>query len=482
MSGNRRILFPPLLLLLVVLAPPIGAQVRDSAQRGAGATIRGVVYDSLSRVPLAGATVQLVTHDLASVVGTAVSDPTGHFTLGDVPIGRYKLGFIHSMLDSLGVEAPLRDVVVHGPRPVRADLAIPSPARIRGAICGPRPALDSSSVLVGVVREASGGAPANGVTVTGQWLEFTFGPGGLVRRTPRLIATTGDNGWFAMCNVPSGGTLALVASRGADSTDVIEVSLSSEGLVRRDLYLGPTRTVLTGDTVPRAGAVPVPPRRLNTGDGRLSGTVVAAVGGQPLANAQVGIAAGPQTRANARGEWTITNAPVGTRMLEVRAVGYYPERRPVNVVAGAPAVRVALSTLRAVLDTVKIVAARVRGRDISGFIQRSRGGVGRYINEEDIARRKPLLTSDLFRVVPGLTVDRTPLGDTQISMRGSVSESCIPAFYLDGQYMRNLSADDVDDWVRPHEIAGIEVYTGAGLPAQFQQEMSGCGAIVIWSK
>lgn len=40
--------------------------------------------------------------------------------------------------------------------------------------------------------------------VTGEWLEISFRADGLVRRIPRLVSTTGENGWFAMCNVPSG--------------------------------------------------------------------------------------------------------------------------------------------------------------------------------------------------------------------------------------------------------------------------------------
>ena len=46
-------------------------------------------------------------------------------------------------------------------------------------------------------------------------------------------------------------------------------------------------------------------------------------------------------------------------MLEVRALGYYPDRRQVNVVDNGPPVRVTLSTLRAVLDTVRIRATRL---------------------------------------------------------------------------------------------------------------------------
>jgi hypothetical protein len=169
-------------------------------------------------------------------------------------------------------------------------------------------------------------------------------------------------------------------------------------------------------------------------------------------------------------------------MLEVRAVGYYPERRPVNAVAGAPPVRVALSTLRAVLDTVKIVAARVRGRDIRGFLERSRSGMGRYLTEEQISRRGALVTSDLFRVIPGLQVLPTPLGDTQVKMRSSFGDDCDPSFYVDGHHMRNLTADDINGFVDPREIAGIEVYTGGGQPPQFSDGLSGCGAIVIWTK
>ncbi len=462
--------FRLVLFLVLILSWPAAAQV----------TVSGVVYDSLARAPLAGASVQLVTDNVTTFMRSADTDSLGRFTLTDVPPGVYKLGFLHPLLDSIGVDGPLREVRV-ATLPVRADLATPSPLRIRAAICGPRPASDSSSVLIGVVRNAQDRSPAEGVSVTGQWLEYTFSATGLVQRTPKLVARTGDNGWFAMCNIPSGGTLGLIANRGADSTDLIEVPLSSDGFVRRDLYLGAARSVVATDSPARAG-VAGEPRRLVVGDIRLTGVVVAGLGGQAIAGAQVGIVGGSQTRTNQRGEWALVDAPAGTRMLEVRAVGYYPERRPVNAVAGAPPVRVALSTLRAVLDTVKIVAARVRGRDIRGFLDRSRSGMGRYLTEETISRRGALVTSDLFRSVAGLQVELSPLGDTQITMRSHFGDDCMPNFFLDGQHMKNLSADDINGFVDPKHIAGIEVYAGTEVPPQFQHGLSGCGSIVIWTK
>jgi hypothetical protein len=108
--------------------------------------------------------------------------------------------------------------------------------------------------------------------------------------------------------------------------------------------------------------------------------------------------------------------------------------------------------------------------------------MGRYLTEETISRRGALVTSDLFRAVAGLQVERSPLGDTQITMRSHFGDDCVPNFFLDGQHMKNLSADDINGFVEPKEIAGIEVYAGTEVPPQFQSGLSGCGSIVIWTK
>jgi len=150
-------------ILVALLARPAAAQSRDTTPRTAGTVVSGVVRDSIAREPLAGAMVQLVGADsLARYGRTTVSDAQGRFAIADVPVGRYTLGFFHPMLDSLGVLPGLLQVFVNGNRPVRADLAIPSPARLRAAICGPRPAADSGAVIVGTVRDARDRTPAAG--------------------------------------------------------------------------------------------------------------------------------------------------------------------------------------------------------------------------------------------------------------------------------------------------------------------------------
>ncbi len=428
---------------VVLLGRLAAAQAPDTTRDALRTTVIGVVHDSIARAPLAGAIVQLVAADsLARLGRTVTADSLGRFALADVPAGRYMLGFFHPMLDSLGVEPLLREVNVEGKQPVRADLAIPSPSRLRATICGVR-AADTAAVVIGVVRGARSHVPAAAVEVVGMWVELSFTAGKISRHIPRLAVTTAENGWFAICNVPTKGTIALMASRGADSTDLVEVDVFAERFARRDLYIGPALD-----------------RR--TGDGRLTGVVVTAVEGAPVAGARVGIRDGPETSANERGEWTLTDAPLGTRMLEVRAVGYFPEHRAVDVIAGAAPVRSALYTVKSVLDTVTVTASTVRDRNLKDFHERRSNGLGHYLTPADVARQRPTVTSDLFRMVPGLRVERTPYGDTEIQMRGAMDESCAPGVYIDGAYMRDLDTDAIDSWVNPNEIAGIEIYTGPG--------------------
>jgi hypothetical protein len=351
-------------------------------------------------------------------------------------------------------------------------------------------------VILGVVRQAHDRLPAASVTVTAQWLEITLGSNGFVRRVPQIGTVTGADGWFALCDAPRGGAAVLRASRSADSTDLLEVRVPTVGLLRRELYIGSAITVFSGDS--EAG----PRTHMRGGDGRVGGTVVRAVSGQPIAGAHVSIPDGPETRSSESGEWMLMNVPSGTRMLEIRAVGYYPERRVVDVLADAPPIRVALSTFLAVLDTVRVTASRLMDPRYTGFQDRRRTAMGRYLTAVDIARRQPRTVSELLRRIPGIRLERfgtyvdttavdtsgtgsNPIGattDTRILMRASVKDLCFPTFFIDGHQVNTLTAEEIDAWLRPEELAGIEVYTDANVPPQFRLALSGCGSILIWRK
>jgi hypothetical protein len=322
---------------------------------------------------------------------------------------------------------------------------------------------DSAGVVTGVVRDARDRQPLAGVMVTGDWVEFTVTPGGLERRIASRSATTTTNGSFVICDVPKLGSIALAAYRGADSTDLIEMQVPPGGLLRRDLYLG------------------------SASDGNLRGIVLSAVANRPLEGAQVSVSGLAPTRTNERGEWTLANVPAGTRTLDVRAVSHNAERSAVDVVPGTPAIRTTLSTLRAVLDTMRTRAARLSDPWASGFDDRRRSsGSGHFLTPTDIARRGRNATSELFMTVPGLQVEGHGAFRV-VTMSNPIHQGCIPAFYIDGVWMRDILPDDIDGWIEPERILGIEVYAGAAVPPQFSpprfdRTSYPCGSIVIWTK
>src|SRR5437773_10933261 len=98
-----------LLPLSVLTASASFAQTMDA--RRAGVTVSGIVHDSIAGLPLSGATVQIVSADTdGHFAATRSTDSTGRYEVHDVPAGRYVLGFLHPLLDSIGIEPLLREI------------------------------------------------------------------------------------------------------------------------------------------------------------------------------------------------------------------------------------------------------------------------------------------------------------------------------------------------------------------------------------
>ncbi|MCC7054828.1 MAG: carboxypeptidase regulatory-like domain-containing protein [Gemmatimonadaceae bacterium] len=467
----------------VALVTAVPAQVVRLAGGSAGGSVSGVVFDSLAQAPLGGAMVQLVDADNADAsVRTMTSDSAGRFLFTAVPRGRYLLGFLHPMLDSLGLEPNPREVSSDGIAALRADISIPSPTKLRTALCGADAVSRGDALIIGYARMAPRGAAVDSAAVRAQWIELTLERGSIHRSVAHRSAMAQETGWYAVCGAPSAGTILLWASHGADSTEALELEVPASGFLRRDLYFG-TAVVAGQDSA----AAPVDSSSRSrglrrSGDGRLSGIVVSALGGEPLVGARVGIVNGPQTRSDATGRWVLTGAPTGTRMLEVRAVARFPVLMPVDVVDGAAPVRVAMVTLKAVLDTVRVTAMRGGNLRQQEFAQRRRSsGTGRVIGSEDVQRRNPLVTSDLFRTIPGVWLERDTSGEEFIGMRDVIAGECRASVFVNGMLMRGLSALDIDGYVRPADLIGIEVYPAMTVPPQFR-EQNGCGSVVIWSR
>jgi hypothetical protein len=172
------------------------------------------------------------------------------------------------------------------------------------------------------------------------------------------------------------------------------------------------------------------------------------------------------------------------------------------VIDDAPPVTLTLSTLKAILDTVKTTATRITDKLHGGFETRRQLGFGTYFSYQDVERLNPMKVSDLLRRTSGIVLDRAGAmvdtmgvnnratdttglratdGGTRIWQRGGFADWCLPGIYLNDHFLNRLTAEDIDNWVRPRELLGIEIYTAATAPAQYQRS-DGCGSIVIWSK
>jgi len=298
-----------------------------------------------------------------------------------------------------------------------------------------------------------------------EWLEYELGGRRMVPRMARRVTTSGANGWYGVCNIPREGFVQLAARSGGDSTDLIEVPVISDALLRRELYVGRATTM------------------------RIVGTVLREGNGRPLENATVSVLHGPSTRTNAKGEFVIPDAPAGTRLLNVRSVGYYPQRMLLDVVAGAPDVRAELRTFKSVLDTVKVLANYQRYSTLQEIKQRAQSGIGRFFNEEAIARRNVVVVSELMWTVPGVYVERAGGPDQELSMRGLFAARCTPSIFLDAfpvQLAFNgvapFSIGDIDMLVRPADLLAVEIFAAGQVPPVFGAGMTGCGAIAFWTK
>jgi hypothetical protein len=491
--------------LLSMAASMISATASSGLQSG---TIRGVVYDSVGERSLAGATVQLVDVQRPAVGRTATTDSAGQFAFTEVASGRYVLGFVHDVLDSLGLDPPRLAVEVREGQVQDVRLGIPGPSALVALLCGADVGRDSTGLFVGRLRDVQGKSVPGGTVVVG-WTEVRITRRGLERAQLSQSGKSGDDGLFAICSIPTETTLIVRGWRGADSTGLIELVLPSAGLLRRNLFIGQAATTLVARTndrvVMREGITPTMLRdttaliRTSRGSGRVRGTIQLLNGGA-LRDVHVSIwGSGLETTTDAAGTFTLDSVPEGSQTIVARQIGLAPYRGVVDVTASGVAVHdVTLAPVVTMLDTLR-VRARAGPADSwrTAFEARRRRGLGEFLDETQIERMNPQQVADLLRDMPGIDVLSAGTFGRRVLMRGRAAGMfCIPAVFVDGlrfytggqrpgsttDYMEYTGTADLEYVVNPRDVKAIEVYPrDAGVPVEFDDPNDGCGSIVIWT-
>jgi TonB-dependent Receptor Plug Domain. len=449
------------LLGLAALAPL--ALVQTSA-----AQARGVVMDSVHRRPLGAATV--IATPSAGLADTgfhaALTDARGRFAFEGLRSGRYLLTVEHPWIDSTGIGVPPVTVDVPAGGDVTTALGIPSTATLRRVFC-PAALTDSTlGVMLGVVRGADG-APIPGARVVFRWSDFEVDSHTAVARMKELTAAAiADSvGVYRECGLPVARTLLVQAQAdSASQSGVLEERIAEAGVLVRDFHLDPGEA------------------RAELGRYAVTGTV-RAVAGQPVAGAQVRLFG--TTRAvttNDAGEFRLAGLAGGTQAVEVVALGYYPYRTRVEVGDATPSLAVRLERAAVVLDSMRIIAKRQRNPQAQSYLEfddRAASGRGQYITEEEIARRQPFETSDLFKLVPGVKVIGFGSDAKIAAARGRATlgnTECPLDIFIDGVRAQMTDLNTLP----PEALHGAEIYTVASAPAKYR--VGACGALFLWTK
>ena len=220
------------------------------------------------------------------------------------------------------------------------------------------------------------------------------------------------------------------------------------------------------------------------GLGGISGIVRDSLG-QAIIGAQITIP-GSQLIAETdeSGKFELAKIRPGMLALRFRRLGYLPDTVELLILAGRTVpLEVSLTRVQVSLTPVVITGRTDLTGWRAGFYQRKDVGTGHFFTAEDIDKRNPGMMTDMFRMIPGVTIQPSR-GVIRNQLRFRGSRNCAPLTVLDGS---PLASGEFDiDAISPRSIAAMEVYTGSIVPPRYSVSpgigQRTCGMIIIWSK
>jgi TonB family protein len=208
-----------------------------------------------------------------------------------------------------------------------------------------------------------------------------------------------------------------------------------------------------------------------------------AVAGARVTIARPGPAGAESVITDDDGAFRFRAVPRGPVTFQVRRVGFAVATVTLDVPSadGGPML-LELTPTAPSLTPVVVRAARPTAPigPFTAFNQRRSTGFGHFITREEIERRRPMRTTDLFRMVPGARLGRNAIGTPSVRFRGS---TCDPEIVLDGMQL-GPGVFDIDA-VAPGSIEGMEIYSGAAtVPIEYRKGFgrTSCGLIVFWTR
>ena len=460
------------LALVTTVATPLSAQRAATTSH----SVRGVVFDSVSGVPLVGAKVQIASLDLSSPVFNATTDATGHFRFDDLPSGRFMIGFYHDALTVFGLDAPLRPLELDTAPVVTVDVGVPSGAAIHALRCGVARGTTPTGMLAGLVRDAAQDAPVDGAKVTVEWRAVALDSGNVRMVTQSSETITAADGTYRMCALPADAplTLRLLAADYRPVAGPVQVPMA--GVRRQDLRLAESRVERGGATV--AG-------------------IVRRESGKPVTSGRVAISALGRDEPFANGRFVIAGIPAGTWLVEFKSVGVEPVSSLVEGTENrSDGKSITMPDQPQSLDAVTVVGATSRdSRVFAELLYQKRYGAATVF----LAGSDFLATADRVRDVLRAARGFSPKGDGGYYGRFTPKPVC----YLDDNEKKKCSARcdvirvylngervpeglaGIDNRVTVREVLGVEAYPDIAFARpewRYPEGDNACAVVAIWTK
>ena len=451
------------------------AQTPAPAAPAGVASLHGIVTDSLHEIPLRGALVRV-----ENTTRESITDSLGRYRIDSVSAGQHRLLVIHPLLDTLGISLVTQPMSFAAGDDKEIFLSVPGNETLVSLLCTAARRALGPAALVGFVRDADTEAAAQGAKVSLLWYESD--PLGF-KKTPRVREQQiGPDGRYRICGLPETMNGKLQVFRGGVQTGEVPVELGGTSgtnlLAMRSMSISSTSQVVASASTDTGAKTTIV-----RGRSRVTGKILNKYG-QPIVGARVELQnTGAATKTRANGDFTLDSLPSGTQTLEIRQLGFAPTEVAVELSAANPLnVTVKMTDYVPVLSEMRVTANREHGLSDVGFADRKKSGMGYYLDADQLKTRQTVQFSDMLRTVPGVRVQPGGNGTNVITSSRNPTGGCV-TFYVDGAPWQQMTPGDLDTYVRPEEVAALEVYNGSTTPAQFQQPgLTGCTTVVIWTE
>lgn len=191
-----------------------------------GASVAGVVRDSVTGEPLAGAdiilhnrkdgTAYVPAPDAADAPFSATTDEEGRFLVGGLPDGTYALGVDHPKLRMAGARLNETQVVVEEGVATESEIWTPSAGTLYARICPRSSRSNRTGAVVGIARGWIASVPVTGVEIEALWQAPRSERPELGDYVSSVSDVSDNQGRFAICGLPVGETIFL-RERGAST-------------------------------------------------------------------------------------------------------------------------------------------------------------------------------------------------------------------------------------------------------------------------